>query len=127
MLRVGILTARRTVVTRSTLYLNPDCARCRRMVMAKFFDRLGCIAVSTATGPAGPLRPGEIAVGDARTGELSRGVAAVRRIARQIPAYLPLLSLLYVPPVAQRIDREARGRSESCAASVPPAHAEVRS
>jgi len=115
-------------VTRITLYLNSACARCQWIARVHtFFDRLGRAAVSTATRPAGPLRPGGIAVVAARMGEPSRGVAAVRRIARQIPDYLPLLPLLYVPPVARRIDREARGCGESCAAPVLPAHAEVRS
>jgi hypothetical protein len=44
------------------------------------------------------------------------------------PAYLPLLPLLYLPPVARRIDREARGCADgSCVVSAPPTHAEVRS
>ena len=110
---------------RITLYHHPDCARCRRIAhVHRFFNWLGRLRISTSIPPTGPLQLGEIAVEDARTGETIRGVDAVRRICRDIPAYLPLLSLLRIPAVARWVDREVRGCSDG-GCSVPGGKAEV--
>ena len=109
---------------RIILYHHPDCARCRRIARVhRFFDWLGRVQASTAIPPTGPLRLGEIAVEDARTGETIRGVDAVREVFRNIPAYAPLLPLLRIPMVARRVDREVRGCSEG-GCSVPGSKAE---
>jgi hypothetical protein len=105
---------------RITIFHNKDCVKCRRIARVnRFFDWLGRVDISTADPRIGPMRPGEIAVEDARTGEIVQGVAAVRRIYRNIPAYWPLLPLLSVPFIARRIDRETRGCDDgSCAVPV---------
>ena len=103
---------------RHTLYRHPNCARCARI--SRFhqrFDWLGRLECSTATPPDGvPLRMGEILLRDNATGAQCRGVDVVRAIFRNIPAYWPLLPLLYLPPLARRIDRETRGDcGDACA------------
>lgn len=103
------------------IYRNPDCAKCARIGrIHKFFDWLGRVEVSTETPRIGPMQPGEIAVEDLRTGEILQGVPAVRRIFRQIPAYLPFLPLLSMPAIARRVDRDVRGCTDgSCALPTP--------
>jgi hypothetical protein len=114
-------------MNRITIYHHPDCDRCRRIARAhRAFDWLGRVRTSTDVPPTGPLRLGEIAVEDVRTGETIRGVDAVRTIARNIPAYLPLLPLLRVPPIARWVDREVRGCSDgSCSVPAPKAGGEA--
>ncbi|MDB5352850.1 MAG: hypothetical protein JWN86_4097 [Planctomycetota bacterium] len=95
---------------RITLYRHKDCARCAKIARVHHvFDWLNRVETSTETPPTGPLRMGEIAVHDHRTGTILKGVGAVRKIAMQIPAYWPLLPLLWIPPLARRIDHEVRG------------------
>jgi hypothetical protein len=95
---------------RITIYRHKDCAKCARIArMHRFFDWLHRVETSTEVPGTGPLQLGEIAVEDARTGEITKGVEAVRRICRQIPAYAPLLPLLHLPFVARKVDREVRG------------------
>jgi hypothetical protein len=113
-------------VKRLTIYRNKDCVRCARIArFHKLFDWLGRLESSTETPRTGPLRLGEIAVEDARTGEMIQGVEAVRAVFRQVPAYLPFLPLLYVPFIARKVDREVRGCDDgSCA--VPQEKAEEK-
>jgi hypothetical protein len=110
---------------RITLYRHPECARCRRIARVhRFFDWLGHVECSTAQPPGlPPLKPGEIAVEDARTSEMLQGVAAVRRIAREIPAYAALRPFLAIPAVSRAVDREVRG-CEDGACALPEAQGE---
>jgi hypothetical protein len=103
-------------VKRITIYFNKDCARCQKIARChKRFDWLNRLDTSTEIPRTGPPRLGEIVVEDARTGEISSGVDAVRRIFRQVPAYLPFLPLLWIPFFASRVDKEARGCADgSC-------------
>lgn len=95
---------------RITIYRHPDCARCAKIGrFHRAFDWLDRVQLSTATPKIGPLRLGEIAVEDARTGETVKGVDAVRRIFRQVPAYTPFLPFLRIPVVARAVDRSVRG------------------
>ena len=111
---------------RITLYHHPDCDKCRRKARVHgWFNWFGTLTVSTLTPPTGPLVPGAIAVEDPRTGQTVLGVRAARWVVRAIPAYWPVLPLLYIPFVARRIDREARGCADG--RCVVPAHAEVQS
>lgn len=101
---------------RITLHRHKDCVLCAKMArMHQFFDWLGRLECTTAEAPSGPLRMGEIEVVDHRSGVAIKGIEAVRTVARQIPAYWPLLPLLYLPPVARKIDGVVRGcDGESC-------------
>jgi hypothetical protein len=103
---------------RITLYRHPACERCRKMSRVHaFFDWFGRVECSTETPPTGPLKPGEIVVHDHRSGEFLRGIDAIRMVARQIPAYLPLRPLLHVPPIARAMDAMVRGCDDgTCAA-----------
>jgi hypothetical protein len=95
---------------RITIYRHPECARCERIARWHHrFDWLSRIRSSTETPPTGPLKLGEIVVERAGSGEILRGVEAVRAIFRQIPAYWPILPALRIPPIAAKIDRDVRG------------------
>ncbi len=72
----------------------------------KAFDRLGGIECSTHIPDSAPLRLGEIAVKDARTGREITGVEAARTIVR---GYLPFLPLPASPVMARNLDAELRG------------------
>ena len=107
--------ARGTALPRITIYRHPDCARCAKIARVhRSLDWLGRLRFSTGLPKCGPLRLGEIAVEDTRTEEIAKGVEAVRRIYRQVPAYLPLLPLLWIPPIARWVDRDVRGCEEGC-------------
>jgi hypothetical protein len=106
---------------RITIYRNPDCARCAKIARThKFFDWLGRVDCSTTMPKSGPLALGEIVVEDNRTGEITRGVNAVRKIFRQISAYWPLLPFLRIPSVAGKVEKDVRGCSDGSCASPPP-------
>ena len=63
---------------RITIYHNRDCVRCRRIARVnRLLNWFGWVDISTADPRIGPMRPGEIAVEDARTGTIVQGVAAV--------------------------------------------------
>ena len=102
---------------RVTLFHNPDCARCGKIARVhRAMDWFGRLEVRTDDPPTGPLKMGEITVRDNRTGEFFVGVNAVRRVFREIPAYWVIRPLLWIPPIARKIDRETRGCvDESCA------------
>ena len=58
---------------------------------------------------------GEIEVRDHQSGQTFKGIAAVRKVLRQIPAYYPLIPLMYLPPIAKKMDTMVRGCEEgSC-------------
>lgn len=101
---------------RIVIYHNPRCAKCRRIARThRLFDWLSRIDVSTADPRTGPLQMGEIAVENLANGEILKGVEAVRMIARQVPAYLPLRAASYIPPIARYLDAQARGCADgSC-------------
>jgi hypothetical protein len=111
---------------RITLYRHPDCVRCGKMARVHaFFDWLNRVDCTTEEAPSGPLRMGEIEVREIATGLTFKGVAAVRKVARQIPAYWPLLPLLYLPPVARKIDAMVSGCEDgSCGLPVSVPHEE---
>ncbi len=95
---------------RITLYRHKNCARCAKFArIHHVLDWLNRVETSTETPSTGPLRIGEIAVEDHRTGKTMKGVDAVRSICRQIPAYWLLLPLLGIPPIARKIAHEVRG------------------
>ncbi len=98
------------------IFHNPRCGRCRRIARThEAFDWLDRIEVSTEEPRTGALALGEIAVEDLRSGHISKGVEAVRLIARQIPIYFPLRVLSHLPAIARYIDRQTRGCADgSC-------------
>ena len=102
---------------RIIVYRNKDCEKCRRFARVHdFFDWLNQVEGSTATPPGGPLAMGEIAVEVIETGEILKGVEAVRCICRHTPAYLPFLLLLRIPAIALRGESRHPGmrRRELC-------------
>ena len=100
-----------------TIFRHPDCERCARM--ARFhhrFDWLHRIEDTTVTPPGhDPVAIGQILVQRQPSGPLLEGIEAVREIFRQIPLYWLCLPLLYLPPIASRIDADARGCADQCA------------
>jgi len=99
------------------VYRNPDCARCAGY--ARWHERLDWLdRVETSTQmPPGraPLQLGEVIVGDLRDGSLHEGADGFALLARQVPAYWPLLPLLPIARVRRRIEREMRGAcDETC-------------
>lgn len=105
---------------RITVHRHPDCARCARIARAhRFFDWLGRVGLSTEVPRTGPLQLGQIVVEDLRTGEILEGVAAVRAICREIPAYAIFRPLLLIPAVARAVDRDVRGCSDGRCAIAP--------
>ena len=101
---------------RIAIFHNRQCDRCRRIARThKLFDWRNFIEIRTEVPKTGALQLGEIAVEDLRTGEITKGVEAVRSIARQVPLYFPLRVLSYLPPVARYLDKQARGCNDgSC-------------
>lgn len=116
--------AEKIVMKRIIVYRNKDCEKCRRFARVHdFFDWLNQVEGSTATPPGGPLAMGEIAVEVIETGEILKGVEAVRCICRHTPAYLPFLLLLRIPAIARAVNRDTRGcAGESCAGPPPRGH-----
>lgn len=92
------------------LYRHPDCAKCARYARLHHrLDWLGRFEDATGVSPVGPLRLGEVAVQDLRSGETLRGASGFALLCRQIPAYWPLLPLLRIPRLRRRIEREWHG------------------
>jgi len=97
------------------VYRNPSCPKCAQY--ARWHERLdwlGRVETSTRT-PQGhaPLRSGEVVVEDLRDFTLHEGAAGFALLARQVPAYWPLLALLPVGPIRRAIDREMRGACDA--------------
>lgn len=101
---------------RITIYRHPECARCERIARWHHrFDWLKRVRSSIEIPPTGPLKMGEIVVEKANSGEILRGIDAVRTIVRQIPAYWLALPALRIPSIASKIDQDVRGcDGESC-------------
>jgi hypothetical protein len=99
------------------VYRNPDCPQCARYARwHQRLDWLDRVEISTRT-PAGyrPLQMGEVVVEDLRSGRLLHGAEGFALLARQVPAYWPILALLPIAAVRKRIDREMRGAcDDSC-------------
>ena len=96
------------------LYRHPDCRKCARLARrCQKLDWLGRLEVSSEAPAAGPLRLGEIAVQDLRTGALMKGVDCFELLFRNIPFYWPLLPLLHLPVVREYAQREAAGADEA--------------
>jgi hypothetical protein len=92
------------------LYRNPACRKCARIArLHHLFDWLGRFEDTTEVPPTGPLRLGEIAVQDLRSGQTFKGAEAFRQLCRQLPAYWPGLALLHFAPFRRYVERETTG------------------
>ena len=93
------------------IHRNPHCAKCARYArMHLRLDWLGRIEDSTASPfRQRSLRLGEVLVEDLRDGSLHAGAAGMHLLARQVPAYWPLLPLFAWPRFRHRIDVEVAG------------------
>ena len=92
------------------LYRHPHCARCARFARwHRRLDWLNRFEDSTGVSPVGPLRLGEVVVQDLRRNTTLRGAAGFSLLCRQIPAYWPLLPLLWIPALRRRVEREFNG------------------
>jgi hypothetical protein len=99
------------------VYRNPNCAKCAKYArMHERLDWLDRVETSTCTPPGrAPLRLGEVVIEDLRTQQLHEGADAFALLARQVPAYWPMLALLPIPTVRKRVDAEMRAAcTESC-------------
>ena len=99
------------------LYRNPDCGKCARIAQVHHrLDWLHRFEDSTEVSPLGPLRLGQIVVQDLRNGVAHGGAEGFALLCRQIPAYWPLLPLLWVRPFRRYVERETGGCEDgSCA------------
>ena len=103
-----------TPVKTICLYLHPDCGRSARD--ARRFQKLDWLRrldVSIEAPATGPLRLGEIAVQDLRTGATMKGSDCYELLFRHIPACWPLLPLLHIPAVRDYAKREANGADDT--------------
>lgn len=89
------------------LYRHPDCAKCARYArMHHRFDWLDRLDDSTLESPTGPIKRGEIAVEDIKSGLTLRGIECFRLLCRNIPAYWPMLPITYIPFVRRAIEND---------------------
>jgi hypothetical protein len=95
---------------RIRLYRNADCAKCARLARIHHrLDWFNRFEDTTEVPPTGPLKIGEIAVQDLRSGETLKGVECFKLLSKHIPAYWPNLLLLYLPPFHRYVEREVGG------------------
>ncbi len=79
-------------------------------------DWLDRVIISNATPPTGPLRLGQVAVEDLRTGRITKGAAAFEQLCRNIPAYAPGRLLLLFPAFRSSIEQSLNGcHGDACA------------
>ena len=93
-----------------TVYRHPDCAAAPGSP-ASTGSSTGSAASSA---PPRRPRPARSAWAKSRSGTTaparsSRAWTPSAQIARQIPAYYPLIPLMWLPPIARAIDRDVRG------------------
>ncbi len=92
------------------LYRNPECAKCARYSRTHHrLDWLNRFEDTTDVPSTGPLKMGEIAVQDLKTGETLRGVECLKLLCRNIPAYWLFIPFLHLPPVRRAVEREIGG------------------
>lgn len=112
------------------LYYHPDCPGCTRMArLDQRLDWLNRLEVSTHFPGPVPLRAGEIAVQDLRTGGITKGTAAFRQLCQHLPLYAPLIPLLAFPFVRRWLDQKLSGcAGDGCrvSRSAGPATKDVR-
>lgn len=105
---------------KARIYRNPKCPKCARYAAWHHrFDWLDRIDTSTATPRSGALAMGEVVVEDLRDGSIHHGADGFALIARNVPLYWPLLPLLHVSGIRQRVDRDMRGSSANCGQARP--------
>ncbi len=89
------------------VYRHPDCARCARYAARhRRLDWLDRFEDSTEPPAAGPVRKGRIAIQNLRSGAYFHDAAGFTYLFSQIPAYWPLLLLMWLPPLRRRMERE---------------------
>ena len=97
------------------VYRNPDCRKCatwaRWHARLDWFDRVET-STDTPQGHA-PLRIGEVVVEDLRDWTLHDGAEALALLAREVPAYRPLLALLSIRFIRRAADRGMRGTGDA--------------
>ena len=93
-----------------TLHYNASCPDCvRQASRTARLDWLGRVAFSTGPSPLGEVPIGEIVVVDRLRKRLFTGVFATRRVCMEVPLFLPLGLLLYVPPIRRIVGRRNPG------------------
>ena len=92
------------------IHRNPDCARCARYArMHRRLDWLDRVEDSVQSPFDRPMRMGEVVVRDLRDGRLHAGAGGMALLARNVPAYWPLLPLMAIPAVRRAIERDVAG------------------
>jgi hypothetical protein len=92
------------------IHRHPDCARCARHARRhRRLDWLGRVDDSVQSPFERPMRMGEVVARDLRDGRLHGGADGMALLARQVPAYWPLLPLVAIPPVRRAIERDVAG------------------
>ena len=89
------------------LYRHPGCPRCARYAASHHrLDWLDRFEDSTEPPASGPVRKGKIAIQDLRNGAYFHDASGFAFLFSQIPAYWPLLPLLWLPAVRRRMEQE---------------------
>lgn len=92
------------------IHRNPDCTRCARYARRhRRLDWLARVEDSTQSPFERPMRMGEVVVRDLRNNRLHAGADGIALLARQVPAYWPLLPLLWIPTVRRAVERDVAG------------------
>lgn len=117
----GVADGERHPMKTLRVYRNPHCAKCARFAkLNHLLDWLNRLEPSTDAPATGPLRMGEVVVEDLATGRIHRGVEGIEMVWRNIPVFMLLRPLLWIPAFRRYVDRDVRGcEGDECSIGVP--------
>lgn len=81
--------------------------------MRQRLDWLGRVEGSMQSPLERPMRMGEVVPRDLRDGRLHAGAGGIAMLARQVPAYWPMLPLMAILVVRRAIERDVAGTCDT--------------